>query len=592
MPEANQTWDLDVIFTGASESKAYVAFVDELERDTALFASTAEGVASQSGNGLADLLVQAQALRERRQEAAAFSSCLNAQNVNDEKAKAVAGRLAQMSAIFQTGMMWVQRSLAMLDDADFSALKTQDALKQMAFFLEETRRQAKDRLEPAQERLILSLGVDGYHAWGNLYNTVTGSMRVRDDNAEASRDLSMGQLQNALDTPNRARRMELFAKWENAWSAQEEVIADALNHLAGFRLQAYKARGWTSVLKEPLENNRMSEATLSAMWQAVADHAAVASSYLKRKAELFGIDRLAWHDVSAPVGTSSSVIPYETAQALIIQQFGRFSPDLAAFATRAFADRWIESEDRAGKRAGGFCTSFPLTGQSRIFMTYSGTTGNVSTLAHELGHAYHHHVMRDIPGFSRQYPMSVAETASTFAEQIVSDAAVAHATDRDEKIALLGEQADRAIAFLMDIRSRFLFETAFYEERKKGLLNAKALSELMTAAQKEAFAGMLSEYHPHFWASKLHFYSTGAPFYNFPYTFGYLFSAGVYAEAKVQGPSFAKRYVSLLRDTGRMTVEQLAQTHLGADTTKVDFWTRAADEACGSIRAFLALTEK
>lgn len=591
MNESKQTWDLDVLFAGGSDSTAYATFVAELVQAAADFCAEAE----MSGGGLdalVALLLRAQALRERRQEAAAFSSCLSAQDVRDEHAKTIAGTLARLSAVMQTGMMWMERHLASLSEEDFAALKAHEQVASMSFYLDEKRRQAQDKLPPAEERLMLSLGVDGYHGWGSLYNTVTGRMRVQDSKDGQVRELSMGQLQNALDDPNRERRSELFAKWEAAWQEQAEVIAQSLNHLAGFRLEMYKARGWTSVLHEPLQNNRMSEQTLNAMWQAVTEYAPVASSYLQRKAELFGVEKLAWHDVSAPVGSATSTIAYEHAQALIVEQFGRFSSDLAQFAQRAFNERWIEAQDRPGKRAGGFCTSFPLKGQSRIFMTYSGTTGNVSTLAHELGHAYHHHAMRDIPGFSRQYPMSVAETASTFAEQIVSDAAVANASVRDEKIALLGEQADRAIAFLMDIRSRFLFETAFYERRKKGLVNASALCELMTAAQKEAFAGMLSEYHPHFWASKLHFYSTGAPFYNFPYTFGYLFSAGVYARAKAQGEGFAKRYVDLLRDTGRMTVEQLAKVHLDADITQVDFWRQAADEACGSIRSFLTLTKQ
>lgn len=592
MNEVNQTWDLDVLFAGGSDSSTYADFIARLGEEITRFSAHAQGLAHAGDTALAPLLCQAQSLRERRQEASAFSSCLSSQDVRDEKAKAIAGQLARMSATFQTGMMWLGRQLGLLSDEAFSDLKGLEALTGMSFFLDELRRQAKDKLGPEQERLILGLSVDGYHAWGNLYNTVTGRMRARVEHDGQTRELSMGQLQNALDDPDSVRRSALFDTWENAWASEEEVIAQALNHLAGYRLEMYKARGWTSVLREPLDNNRMSEDTLSAMWQAVEEYGDVAAAYLRRKAELFGVDQLAWHDVSAPVGESATVIPYDTARAFIVEQFERFSPDLSAFAQRAFAQRWIESEDRSGKRAGGFCTSFPLSGQSRIFMTYSGTTGNVSTLAHELGHAYHHHAMRDIPGFSRQYPMSIAETASTFAEQIVSDAAVAHANDRAQRIALLGEQADRAIAFLMNIRSRFLFETAFYEQRRQGLVNAQALSQLMIDAQQKAFAGLLSQYHPHFWASKLHFYSTGAPFYNFPYTFGYLFSAGVYARAKAEGPSFADRYVQLLRDTGRMTVEQLAQTHLGADTTQVSFWQQAAHEACASIRAFLALTQK
>jgi oligoendopeptidase F len=113
----------------------------------------------------------------------------------------------------------------------------------------------------------------------------------------------------------------------------------------------------------------------------------------------------------------------------------------------------------------------------------------------------------------------------------------------------------------------------------------------MTEAQKDAYCDALSEYHPHFWASKLHFYKTGVPFYNFPYTFGFLFSAGIYAIALQEGAAFEERYIALLQDTGRMTVEQLAEKHLGADLTQPAFWEHAIALSVEDVRQFLELTE-
>lgn len=273
-------------------------------------------------------------------------------------------------------------------------------------------------------------------------------------------------------------------------------------------------------------------------------------------------------------------------------QFRKFSPKLADFAEHAFDNDWIEVEDRAAKRPGGFCVSFPESKESRIFMTYSGTPSNVSTLAHELGHAYHSFLLDDQPFFNQNYAMNVAETASTFAEVIVSDAQVKAASDEDEKLALLEAKIQNSVAFFMNIHARFLFETRFYEKRKEGLVNAEELSALMEEAQKEAFCGVLSEYHPHFWASKLHFYITDVPFYNFPYTVGYMFSTGLYRLALQEGPSFADKYDSLLRDTGVMTLEELVMRHLGVDLTKPDFWQGAVDLIVEDINEFLRMTEQ
>ncbi|MNJ60371.1 Peptidase family M3 [compost metagenome] len=199
--------------------------------------------------------------------------------------------------------------------------------------------------------------------------------------------------------------------------------------------------------------------------------------------------------------------------------------------------------------------------------------------------------MDDLPAFNQEYAMNVAETASTFAEMIVSDALVKNATSNEEKVALLADKIQSAVAFFMNIHARFLFETRFYEKRKQGMLDAAELSALMEEAQKEAFHGALDQYHPHFWASKLHFYITSVPFYNFPYTFGYMFSTGIYALAQREGAAFAERYDALLRDTGRMTVEELASKHLGVDLTKPDFWRDAMALSVADVKLFLELTE-
>jgi oligoendopeptidase F len=345
------------------------------------------------------------------------------------------------------------------------------------------------------------------------------------------------------------------------------------------------------VLQEPLQINRMSEATLQAMWAAIEESRPVLVSYLERKAKLLGVDKLDWHDVEAPIGSATRTIAYDEAAALIVEQFRSFSPELADFSQQAFQDGWIEAEDRAGKRPGGFCTAFPKTGQTRIFMTYSGTASNLSTLAHELGHAYHQHVMNDLPPLSQEYAMNVAETASTFAELIVSDCALKAAVDEEEKLGLLEDKIQRSVAFFMNIYARFLFETRFYERRRQGLVSVEELGELMEAAQREAYCDTLGEAHPHFWASKLHFYLTDVPFYNFPYTFGYLFSAGIYARALQEGPTFRERYDALLRDTGRMSVEQLAAKHLGVNVEEIDFWREAVALTAVDVQQFIAMTE-
>jgi oligoendopeptidase F len=587
-------WDLEVLFEGGSESAQFAAHLEALQKSIDELQAGVAALNAQKPDkeSFVALFLHAQETLKMVKQAMAFCSCLMAQNVKDAKAKLHHGRVQSLYAAYLSAMTQLDKHLLAASDEEWQAVLNDPRLQQVAFPLDERRQRAAEKLPTEQEALIGDLSVDGYHAWQSLYNTIIGRISVPFEIDGETVHLSVGQLQNMYSHPNRDVRARAFAAWENAFAENAELIATALNHLAGFRIQTYKHRGWESVLKEPLDLNRMSQETLDAMWDTVERNKDTLIQYLNRKAKLLGVEKLSYFDQFAPLGgDASSKLSYDEGAAFILEQFEKFSPDMAAFAKRAFEERWIEAENRPGKRPGGFCTSFPMKGQSRIFMTYDGSMANVATLAHELGHAYHNEVMKDLPMMLQSYAMNVAETASTFAELIVADAALKQAQSDEERIALLEDKLQRCVAFFLDIHARFQFEVSFYAERKKGLVSVERLNELMVEAQKKSYKGALDLYHPHFWASKLHFYSTMVPFYNFPYTFGYLFSTGVYARALQEGPEFAKKYVELLRDTGSMTVEELASKHLGVDLTKPDFWQSAVDVALADVREFLRLTE-
>jgi len=595
MEKTEMRWSLENIYPGGAESGAFAAELEGLQRDIEAFERSLRD--AEDAPVTADRLEQwtqaAQSILARLREAESFTACLTAADVNDRRAAALDDRVKNLAAAYQAALTLYDRVLGAADEETWNDwLSSGTGPGAAAFYVAERRERAKEKLPPEQEALAGDLAVNGYHGWGELYHTVVGRTRFRAaDETGETKTYSAGQMQNLLSHGDRGVRRAAFEAWEAEWGRQADLCAEALNRIAGFRLKLYFRRGWNSVLKEPLDMNRMRRETLEAMWAAVDESRPALVRYLNRKAELLGVERLDWHDVEAPIGASARTVPYGEAAAFIVDRFRQFSPDMAALAERAFRERWIEAEDRGGKRPGGFCTSFPIAGETRIFMTYSGTASNVSTLAHELGHAYHQHVMNDLPPFAQEYAMNVAETASTFAEWIVSDSAVQAASDPAEKLALLDDQLQRAVAFFMNIRARFLFETRFYERRREGLLSADELCALMEEAQREAYAGALGVWHPHFWASKLHFYLTDVPFYNFPYTFGFLFSSGIYARAAAEGPAFANRYAALLRDTGSMTVEDLAWKHLGVRLDDMAFWREAAAVPLKDIDTFLALAE-
>lgn len=588
-----EVWDLDVFFKGGSESPAFQQFIDDLpEQVETLVARTKSLTADVTGKELRSTIDQLKDVLEQISHASGMLSCLTAQNTKDVKALQLQGQLSAISANYSPAVLRLQQLLAEMEETRFQELVALPELSEFTFILSEWREQAKQKLSEEEEALISSLSVDGYSSWGQLYNLFIGDIKVEVDVEGEKKLLSVGQANNLSSHPNEEVRKNAFEALEKVFTEKEEFFAKTLNHLAGFRLTTYKKRGWDEVLQEPLQINRMKQETLDAMWTAISNHKAPFVNFLETKAKMLGKEKMDWYNFDAPVTSSTTRISYQEGAEFILKHFGKFGPELESFARKAFEDGWIEAEDRDDKRPGGFCTGLPLAQQSRIFMTYSGTMSNVSTLAHELGHAFHTYALRPMNALNRRYAMNVAETASTFAEMIVADAAVNEATSKEEKIALLEDKIQRSVAFFMNIHARFLFETRFYEERKQGIVSTNRLNELMEEAQREAFAGALGETHPHFWASKLHFYITGVPFYNFPYTFGYLFSLSIYAKAKEEGTAFEEKYMALLRDTAIMTVEDLAMKHLGEDITQCEFWEKGIALCVKDVEEFIQLISK
>ncbi|WP_430610630.1 M3 family oligoendopeptidase [Enterococcus sp. DIV0876] len=593
-------WNLETIFPGGSQSKAlqermtllteqitnYRTHVDE-------WTPGGEGTAA----GLTALLELSATISQGFSQCGSFINALLSANVNDNQAKLLSGDLYAKLPALQSAQTVFSKKLTEISEDDWQTLMTDPSLAPVAFRLSEIRRDGKELLSEAEENIINTLSLDGLNAWSQHYDTIVAGIEIpftQEDGTTIT--LSAGQAFNKMmGDPDAEVRARLFDTWEKTWAEKEDLFADTLNHLDGFRLSTFKLHGVTDYLKEPLEYNRLQKATLDAMWATIQKNKQPIVDFLTRKANLFGKEKMAWQDQDAPIilgDMEERTYSFDEAAEFILTNFRKFSPKMADFAQIAFENSWIEAEDRPGKRPGGYCTSLPETKESRIFMTYSNSVNEVATLAHELGHAFHSSVLWELPELNRNYAMNVAETASTFAELIVADATLKEATTKEEKINLLDAKMQNAIAMFMNIHARFIFENSFYQARQEGLVSPEQITEMMTAAQKESYADGLSSYHPHFWAAKLHFFIDDVPFYNFPYTFGYLFSMGIYAFANQKGASFEEEYIALLQDTAAMTTEELAQKHLGVDLTKPDFWQAGIDMVLQDINSFMELTEE
>ncbi|MBM7541103.1 M3 family oligoendopeptidase [Amphibacillus cookii] len=595
----NDTWNLDNIFVGGTKSATLQTKLEGVSQLINNYQTSLHNWKNTTPHTdvFIDLLTQQEAIEKALGQVATFINMCHDAYTNDTHAIVVKGQVMTQYSELKKLLNQFTKKVVAIPAPDWHMLLKHNKLAKIAFPLNELRSKGSRLRSEAEEALIAELHKDGLSGWSDLYATVVSTMTIPfTDKQGETETLSVGQAMNRMYAdPDPAVRQQLFNNWENAWQKQAPIFTDILNHLDGYRITLQNKHDYKDHLEEPLEYNRMTKATLDAMWQAIDKHKQPFIDFLNKKAELFGMEKLGWQDVEAPLALDddqAKSFSYDQACDFIIEHFSSFGSELTDFAKHALTNQWVEAEDRPNKRPGGYCASLPEFNESRIFMTFTGSASDTGTLAHELGHAFHSHVLKDAPYLNRHYAMNVAETASTFAETIIANATVQQAQSKQEKLVLLNTKLENATAMFMNIHARFLFEDAFYKERADGVVSTERLNTLMINAQKEAFGDALSSYHPHFWCSKLHFFIDDIPFYNFPYTFGFLFSLGVYAKYLESPEGFEAKYIALLKDTGAMTVEDLAKKHLDVDLTDQSFWTNGIQLMVKDVESFIELADQ
>ncbi len=453
------------------------------------------------------------------------------------------------------------------------ALALEGPVAEHAFYLAETAQQSRYLMSEAEESLAAELSLSGLRAWNKLQGVVTSQLKVPFERNGQVEELPMTVLQNLRTDPDEAVRRRAHEAELAAWQSAREPLAACMNGVKGTVVTLNRRRGRTDALHAPLDQARIDRETLEAMLGAMVDSFPAFRRYLQAKARLLGKEALPWWDIFAPVGKSDRRFAYTEARDFILEQFGTFSDRLVSFTQRAFDHNWIDAEPRDGKRGGAFCMSVPAVDESRILCNFDGSLDQVLTIAHELGHAYHNECQVGKTMLQRRTPMTLAETASIFNQTIVTDALLAQATEPDEELAILEGFIGDAAQVIVDIYSRYLFESEVFERRAGAELSADDFCEIMLRAQRETYGdGLDSRYlHPYMWAWKPHYYRTDLSFYNFPYAFGLLFGLGLYAIYQEQGRPFLPQYDELLRSTGEATAADLA-ARFGIDIRQRAFW--------------------
>lgn len=579
-------WDLSSYFP-QFDGPEYRAFVTTLNAATQALLTEARALPPCEGTtkeAWIQVLLSYERISADWTHLRSYVGALSAGDATDERYRKHEGRLSQDAATLQKLEVELLRGLGGASEAAFEALRAAPALHGAEVALDRLRHRARHSMSPELEGLAADLSVVGFEAWGRLYDGIAANLTFEmpwpDGRTER---LPMSQRRSLMGNPDRAIRRAAFEAGNAAWAAQQDVLAATLNHIAGVRHCLYGRRGITDVLDVALFDAAISRRTLEAMMEAIQSGAHVAKRYLKLKAAQEGRDTVAWYDLEAPLrlpGRTPDPLSWEDGVERLHAALGRAYPDLDRFFMKAVEAKWIDHSPRSAKQSGAFCTSSSRIEESRVFMTYQGTYGDLSTLAHEIGHAFHNAMMKGLRPLQRDYPMTLAESASTFAELLLADGLLSDpAVAAEQRALLLSETLNDAVAFLLDIPVRFAFERAFYRQRAHGELSASELCDLMARTQQEVFGEVLDPggVDPRFWSSKLHFYITSVSFYNFPYSFGYLLSRSLYGEFRREGAAFLPRYEAFLRHTGGGMAHEIARRTLGWDLEQPEFWSRAIE---------------
>jgi pepF/M3 family oligoendopeptidase len=585
-------WDMTVVYpslTSPEFAEGFQSLIQRISDLEQLFDT--HNIAKREAAPLESATVQAfetviehyNAVLEAHRTISAYISSFVSTNSRDDEAQA---RLSELQQQTVRVTQLDTRFTAWIGSLDIEALIAQSSVAQdHAFMLRHEKKQAEHLMSPTEEALAAELTLSASTAWGKLHGNLTSQLLVPFEQDGEVKHLPMSMIRNLAFEADRDVRQRAYEAEIASWERAALPLASAINSIKGEVNTLSRRRKWTSPLDQSLFNNNIDRQTLDAMMEAARESFPDFRRYLQAKARAIRVDSLPWYDLFAPVGASNKVWEFETATEFIIEQFGSYSTKMRDFAARAFRDRWVDAEPRPGKRDGAYCMSLRKD-ESRVFANYKPAFGGMSTLAHELGHAYHNLNLANRTMLQRATPMVLAETASIFCETIVRRAALQQ-SDQQEQIAILEATLESACQVVVDISSRFLFEQHVFETRQQRELSVDDLCRLMLDAQLETYGDGLDKavLHPYMWAVKGHYYSAVNSFYNYPYMFGLLFGLGLYARYQENPEAFKRGYDDLLSSTGLADATTLA-ARFDIDIRTPDFWRSSLDIVREDIQRF------
>ena len=577
------TWDLSVFYNGFDDPQ----LENDIQRIAELSHSAQKIAAGNSSDveKLEKMVAASSELSNLLSNAYGFTQLTLATDCTNEEALRYLDRLSNMMVDVQLNSSAIVRLVGGIADLE-ACIAQSETLKAHAFMLRETKEQAEHLLPEDMEKWMLRMSLDGAEAFSKLRDRLMGSHTVELD----GKSLPLPAVRGMAYDPDPAVRKSAYEAELASYAKVETPMAFCLSGIKGEAMTMCEAQKYPDILSRQLTESRMDRETLDAMLTAIREALPDFRRYLRAKGKLLGHnDGLPFYDLFAPVGEASLRYTVEEARELLVSTFTKVHPEMGAFIAHAIDNRWIDFLPREGKEGGAFCAGYHQKKMCRVLTNFVGSFSDVSTLAHELGHGWHDRCLERVPVLMTDIPMQLAETASIFNETLLSHT-VRETADEKTRFVLLENSLMEATQTVVDIYSRFLFESAVFEARKTHTPSAAELNQMMLDAQEAAYGDGLDKdvLHPSMWVNKSHYYNVGLHFYNFPYAFGLLFGLGVFALYQKEGASFLPKYDAMLASCGSGTIAEVAAS-VGIDVRSVDYWRSALDVVRGEVDEFVKL---
>jgi len=566
----NLTWDLEILYKGYDDPK-YISDVEKVKEIINKFHELANSLESLSQiEAIEKELRLEEELSALISELYSYSSLRTSTNVNDYTAMMEIGKLQLMLQETVVDNVMFQKYLK---DIDLDKLAEESELiKTYLFILKKSQSSAKHMLSDKEEVLASKLELVGSDSWSELQSKLTSNLMIKVKGHKEKMPLS--SVRNLAYSNDPKERKNAYIAELDAYKSIEESVAMALNNIKREVNIMMELRGYKDALEKTLIQSNISKATLDAMIEAIKEEAPNFRRYFKLKAKALGYKKgLPFYEIFAPMGSLTKTYSPEEAKDLVLEVYKSFSDPLYEMGKTAFEERWIDFLPKEGKVGGAFCAGIDNHSQSRVLTNFTGSLGDVQTLAHELGHAYHGQVCLNNAILNRDYPMPLAETASILCQTLMAKKMIGDLSDPYEKLTVVENSLQEDSQCVIDILSRYLFETDVLSKPISEPLSASAMCEMMLNAQDNSYGdGLDKKYrHPYMWLCKGHYYSAGLNFYNWPYAFGLLYGKGLYKQYIKNKEEFVKNYDQMLMNTGMMNVEDVAAA-MNIDVTKKDFW--------------------